>query len=84
MQFHGEEIPHFPNWVTEQKGFFWQTIHDKRSGVKIIQQDPKNFNISGYGNTIVWWLWKFVTKSASYRVKGQGVYPELRKVICCE
>jgi len=24
-------------------------IHDKRSGVKIIQQDPKNLNISDYG-----------------------------------
>lgn len=49
MQFHREEIPHFPNHITEQTGFFWQTIHDKRSGVKIIQRDPKNLNISDYG-----------------------------------
>lgn len=49
MQYHREEIPHFPNSVTEQTGFFWQTIHDKRSGVKIIQQDPRNLNISDYG-----------------------------------
>lgn len=72
MQFHREEIPRFPNCVTEQKGFFWQKIHDKRSGVNIIQQDPKNVNISGYGNTTVWWLWKSVTESVDYRVKGQG------------
>lgn len=49
MQFHGEEIPHFPNHTTEQTGFCWQMIHDKRSGVKIIQWDPKTLNIFDYG-----------------------------------
>lgn len=49
MQFHGEEVPHFPNHTTEQTGFCWQIIHDKRSGVKIIQWDPKTLNIFDYG-----------------------------------
>lgn len=83
-QFQREEIPHFPNYLMEQTGFFWQTIHDKRSGVKTIQQDPKNLNVSDYGKEISLcsnsgnlWPSQLTTDE-----KGKGAFPELRQVIC--
>lgn len=81
MQFHREEIAQFPNYITEQTGFFWQRIHDKRSWVKIMLTGSKEFGRFRLwkGNITAEWLWKFVTKSANYRVKGQGGFPDLRE-----